>query len=48
MDKSTEIARLKSEYVTAAKRVIDAIQQYGTRSEIYCGQVPNSTPSFNG
>ena len=35
MDKGDEIMRLKAEYVTAAKRVIDAIKQYGTNSEIF-------------
>ena len=35
MDKGREITRLKAEYVTAAKRVIDAIKQYGTKSETY-------------
>jgi len=35
MDKDNEIMRLKVEYITAAKRVIDAIQRYGTNSEIF-------------
>ena len=35
MDKGDEITRLRAEYVTAAKRVIDAIKQYGTNSEIF-------------
>ena len=35
MDKDSEIARLKAEYVAAAKRVIDAIKQYGTNSEAF-------------
>jgi len=35
MDKADEITRLRAEYVTAAKRVIDAIKQCGTNSEIF-------------
>jgi len=35
MDKRDEVTRLRAEYVTAAKRVIDAIKQYGTNSEIF-------------
>lgn len=35
MDKDKEITRLKAEYVTAAKRVIEAIKQYGTNSETF-------------
>ena len=34
-DNNAEIARLKVEYITVAKRVMDAIQQYGTKSEIF-------------
>ena len=35
MDKDNELRRLKAEFVTAAKRVMDAIQRHGVSSEIF-------------
>ena len=35
MDKNNELRRLKAEFVTAAKRVMDAIQRHGVNSEIF-------------
>jgi len=35
MDKDNELRRLKAEFVTAAKRVMDAIQRHGVNSEIF-------------
>ena len=43
-DNSAEIARLKLEYVTIAKRVVDAIELYGTKSEIFF----RANAEFNG
>jgi hypothetical protein len=35
MDTDNELRRLKGEFVTAAKRVMDAIQRHGVDSEIF-------------
>jgi hypothetical protein len=35
MDTDNELRRLKAEFVTAAKRVMTAIQQHGVKSEIF-------------
>jgi len=35
MDTDNELRRLKAEFVTAAKRVINAIQRHGVNSEIF-------------
>jgi hypothetical protein len=35
MDKDNELRRLKAEFVTAAKRVMDAIRRHGVNSEVF-------------
>jgi len=35
MDTDNELRRLKAEFVTAAKRVMNAIQRHGVNSEIF-------------
>jgi hypothetical protein len=35
MDTDSELRRLKSEFVTAAKRVMNAIQRHGVNSEVF-------------
>ena len=35
MDSDNDIRRLRAEYVSAARRVMEAIRKYGVRSEIF-------------